>query len=123
KVDRQSIAYKIARCACSRPSAVSDLFDVKFIDLFAGCGGLSLGLTYAGMQGVFAIEKDQMAFSTFTANFLSSQDHLRFKFEWPHWLETRAWSIHDLLDKHSDELASLQDEIDVIAGGPPCQGF
>ena len=28
----------------------------KFVDLFSGCGGLSLGLSMAGLQGLFAIE-------------------------------------------------------------------
>lgn len=33
---------------------------LKFIDLFAGCGGLSLGLMNAGLEGIFAIEKRKM---------------------------------------------------------------
>ena len=31
----------------------------RFVDAFAGCGGLSLGLKRAGWTGVFAIEKDR----------------------------------------------------------------
>ncbi len=42
------------------------------IDLFAGCGGLSLGLREAGWKGVFAIERDPMAFETLSQNFLSA---------------------------------------------------
>ena len=30
---------------------------MKYIDVFAGCGGLSLGLHKAGLQGIFAVEK------------------------------------------------------------------
>jgi len=44
----------------------------KFVDLFSGCGGLSLGLSMAGLQGVFAVEKDPMAFDTFSGNFLAN---------------------------------------------------
>ncbi|WP_454907283.1 DNA cytosine methyltransferase [Variovorax gossypii] len=42
----------------------------KFIDLFSGCGGLSLGFSMAGLEGQFAVEKDSMAFDTFSENFL-----------------------------------------------------
>ena len=35
-----------------------------YIDLFAGCGGLSLGLQKAGWTGLFAVEKNEDAFST-----------------------------------------------------------
>jgi len=42
----------------------------KFVDLFSGCGGLSLGLSLAGMRGLFAIERDDMAFETFSTNFI-----------------------------------------------------
>ena len=31
---------------------------LNFIDIFAGCGGLSLGLYNSGLKGVFAIEKN-----------------------------------------------------------------
>ena len=36
-----------------------------YIGFFAGCGGLSLGLGQAGWNGVFAIEKDPMAYASF----------------------------------------------------------
>lgn len=96
---------------------------MKFIDLFAGCGGLSLGLTQAGMQGVFAVERDAMAFRTFAANFVDAPTGGTTSFDWPEWLEKKAWGIDDLLDAHGDHLHSLRGSIQVIAGGPPCQGF
>ena len=43
-------------------------FSPVFIDAFAGCGGLSLGLLKAGWRGLFAIEKDSFAFRTLKAN-------------------------------------------------------
>lgn len=94
-----------------------------FIDLFSGCGGLSLGLTQAGMCGLFAVERDPIAFSTFSDNFLSDRKVPIQKFKWPKWLEKKAWGIDDLLATHLKDLAGLVNSVDVLAGGPPCQGF
>lgn len=92
-----------------------------YIDLFSGCGGFSLGLGNAGWQGVFAVEKDEMAFDTFRHNLI---DGSKFNhFNWPEWLPKKATTIQTLLDKYSEQLSSLQGKVDLIAGGPPCQGF
>lgn len=94
-----------------------------FIDLFSGCGGLSLGLTLSGLQGQFAIERDPMAFETFSDNLLGKRAVPITKFAWPSWLDQRAWAIDDLLEQHCSELQNLEGKIDILAGGPPCQGF
>lgn len=94
-----------------------------FADLFAGCGGLSLGLSLSGMTGLFAVEKDDMAFSTLSANLLEGRPVPVNQFDWPSWLEKRAWPIDEVLEKHQVELARLQGSVHVLAGGPPCQGF
>jgi len=97
--------------------------NLTFVDLFAGCGGLSLGLAQAGLRGLFAIERDKLAFSTFEANFLGERNVPIRKFDWPVWLNKAAWPIDELLDKHVQELLSMRGKVDVIGGGPPCQGF
>lgn len=89
----------------------------KFVDLFSGCGGLSLGLSMAGLQGVFAVEKDPMAFDTFSGNFLGERDVPVKKFTWPSWLEKKAWGIDDLLDKHQPNLVEMRGTVQVLAGG------
>lgn len=86
------------------------------IDLFAGCGGLSLGLARAGFQGLFAVEKHPDAFRTLDSNL---GDH----FKWPAWLPRRAWDIAPLLEDHRNKLARLASGVDLLVGGPPCQGF
>jgi len=91
-----------------------------YIDLFSGCGGLSLGLGQAGWEGVFAIEKDSMAFSTFKHNLIDTKES---HFNWPSWLPKQATTIQNLLKEHNEELLKLRGQIDLIAGGPPCQGF
>lgn len=95
----------------------------KFVDLFSGCGGFSLGLAMAGLEGQFAVERDAMAFETFSANFLGERKLPVEKFAWPSWLEKRAWPIDELLIQHADQLTQLEGNIEVLAGGPPCQGF
>jgi len=43
---------------------------LTYIDIFAGCGGMSLGLYKSGWKGLFAIEKDAMAFQTLKHNLI-----------------------------------------------------
>ena len=92
-----------------------------FIDVFAGCGGLSLGLKRAGWKGLFAIEKDAFAFQTLSENF--DPNHSRLSFRWPDSIEKKAWDIHDLISSCKKELSDLAGQVDLLAGGPPCQGF
>lgn len=92
-----------------------------FVDAFAGCGGLSLGLLRAGWRGLFAIEKDRFAFSTLRDNLID--DRARYKFDWPEWLEKKPWTIEALEATHRKQLTKLRGRVDLLAGGPPCQGF
>jgi DNA (cytosine-5)-methyltransferase 1 len=94
---------------------------LTFIDAFAGCGGLSLGLMQAGLLGKFAIEHDSFAFATLKANLLSKT--APFRYSWPQWLPKEPLSITSLLDEYKKELAALSGCVDVLVGGPPCQGF
>lgn len=91
-----------------------------YIDLFAGCGGLSLGLYNSGLwKGKFAIEKSPDAFETLQYNLIDKKNH----FDWPDWLQKSNHDINDVIKYHKDNLKSLRGEIDLVAGGPPCQGF
>jgi len=94
---------------------------LKFIDLFAGCGGLSLGLVNAGLCGVFAIEKSPDAFNTFKHNLIDGNKIE--KFIWPSWLPCKAMTLSTLLKNYNQQLKKMVGKIDLIAGGPPCQGF
>lgn len=94
---------------------------IVFADAFAGCGGLSLGLLQAGLEGRFAIEQDKFAFETLSANLLSRDS--QFNFTWPRWLPKEPIAVATFLKNYTKELQSLQGKIDLLVGGPPCQGF
>ena len=93
----------------------------SFVDAFAGCGGLSLGLMRAGWRALFAVEKDPFAFETLSTNLPSGDGPLSY--DWPAGIERRAWDIHELLSERRQTLADLAGKVDLLAGGPPCQGF
>ncbi|MNW44320.1 putative BsuMI modification methylase subunit YdiO [compost metagenome] len=90
-----------------------------YIDIFAGCGGLSTGLFNAGWTGLFAVEKNTDAFETLKHNLIDNKQH----FNWPMWLPVGAHDIDELIKEHKADLESLQGKITLVAGGPPCQGF
>lgn len=94
---------------------------LTYIDLFAGCGGLSLGLYKSGYwHGLFAVEKSPDAFKTLKHNLIKQHGH----FSWPKWLgEPKSHDINELLAEHENELKTLCGKVDLIVGGPPCQGF
>lgn len=96
---------------------------MKFIDLFSGCGGFSLGLLNAGLTGKLAIEKNQDAFNTLENNLIKNK---KFNYDWDEEnLPIGNYDIHTFLDNYSHYLSELgnKQDIDLIVGGPPCQGF
>jgi len=81
---------------------------MRVIDLFAGCGGLSLGFEMAGFEIPLAIEKDEWASETYKKNHPNT-----------HVITGDITQIVDL-----DALLNADNlPIDGIIGGPPCQGF
>lgn len=80
------------------------------VDLFSGCGGLTLGLRQAGFRVCAAIENDGKAQVTYAAN----HRHVRLYGQ-----DIRNLSVDEVLRG-----AGLQfGELDLLAGCPPCQGF
>lgn len=80
------------------------------IDLFSGAGGLSFGFEQAGFDVLAAVELDPIHASTYSYNFPNSIMLCR--------------NIIDITGKDIRSLASINNkEIDIIFGGPPCQGF
>ena len=78
-----------------------------YIDLFAGCGGISLGLFHAGWHGLFAIEKDKMAFGTLQKNLILKKDH----FNWPMWLPQTEHDIKEVMKNYRSELENIKGKV------------
>jgi len=81
---------------------------LNFIDLFSGCGGLSKGMEMAGMNCLLGVDHDENSITTFLANHDNAKAYLG--------------DIHDLDSEMLKGLIGDQ-KVDVIVGGPPCQGF
>ncbi len=90
------------------------------IDLFAGCGGLSLGLAQAGFEHLFAIEAHPHAYATYHHNLVFGKAYQQ---RWPKWLNQSGHDILDVIRENTTELKRLRGHVDLVAGGPPCQGF
>lgn len=82
---------------------------MKIIDMFSGCGGLSLGFQQAGYEVVLGIDNDAAALRTFRRNHRGALGE----------------NVDLFADDAIDRIAGLVDgsRIDVIVAGPPCQGF
>ncbi|MDR1206725.1 MAG: DNA cytosine methyltransferase [Peptococcaceae bacterium] len=84
--------------------------DLSFIDLFAGAGGLSEGLTEAGFHGLLANEIIPEYAQTYSKNHPGTKVLTA---------DVKTLDPTQILN----ELHIEREELDLIAGGPPCQGF
>lgn len=80
----------------------------KIIDLFCGAGGMSYGFEKASFEVVYAIEYNEIFAKTYKRNNPKTELH-----------------VGDIKNITDDEIANIRDKtnIDMIIGGPPCQGF
>ncbi len=109
-----AIAAKIARLATAaecRP---------RVLDLFAGCGGLSLGFQAAGFEIVSALESDELAARSHAINFFKGRPAEVID----HHATPRDITCIDPEELVSEfKLGNVADAFDIIIGGPPCQAY
>lgn len=81
---------------------------LNVIDLFCGAGGLSLGFKKAGFNILLGIDNDEYSLNTYRKNF-----------------EKATAANINLFNFHNGSIKKIigENEISVVIGGPPCQGF
>lgn len=105
-------AYRLARVHSSREKVTmkSNRRHLTAIDLFSGCGGLTVGLERAGFRVVGAVENDSPSIATYEANHPGVE----------------LWK-RDIRKVDPRELLSIlkikSGKLDLLAGCPPCQSF
>lgn len=108
----RTIQQKIERLANGRKPRV--------LDLFAGCGGLSLGFDAAGFLVSASVESDPLAARSHARNFHRLEDGSP---------DPRHAFARDIIQTNPDQLATelglgdAESAFDVVVGGPPCQAF
>lgn len=81
---------------------------LTFVDLFSGAGGLSCGLEMAGHRCLLGVDSDKHAIKTFAQNHKEAAVY--------------SGDIRELKGKKLFDLLGT-DHVDLVVGGPPCQGF
>ncbi len=83
---------------------------LKAVDLFCGCGGISCGMQLAGFDVIAGIDIEPKYLVTFSHNFPNAKSLD---------LDISKISPEEFMDK----IGVVPGELDLLAGGPPCQGF
>lgn len=102
---------------------------LQSFETFAGCGGLALGLKSAGFELKLANEFSLNASQTFAHNILGSKNKVfsvdeiaAYHWEEPMVAQGDFIRIVDQVENDSN-LRSIFSDLDLVSGGPPCQGF
>ena len=82
--------------------------NINVLDLFSGCGGMSLGFKNAGFNILAGVDNDKHSLETYSANIDSPC--INIDLSNPDWIN----NLSDLIN---------MDKVDIIIGGPPCQGY
>ena len=92
----------------------------RTIDLFSGCGGLSLGFQSAGFRIVGAVESDSLAAESHALNFHA---HCSAERRAAHAAPRDITAVEPSTLVRELGIGSKAASVDVVIGGPPCQAF
>jgi DNA (cytosine-5)-methyltransferase 1 len=100
---------------------IQDGGQIRYMDMFAGCGGISLGFLTAGFTPVASVENDLWAARSHGANFgprSAGGDRPAH-----HIPRDAVTETADTVFAELELTGATADQIDVLVGGPPCQAF
>lgn len=83
---------------------------MQSVEIFAGCGGLALGIAEAGFTHSLIVERDPVTSATLQTNKRRGVRHLA------------DWPLHEC-DVRLVDYSGLADKVELVSGGPPCQPF
>lgn len=101
---RDQVKSRHADTVCARWSPL------RAVELFAGAGGLALGVSLAGFKSLAVVEWDKWACDTIREN-----QHRGYPL-------VAGWPLHEG-DVRTFDWSSIPKDIELLAGGPPCQPF
>ena len=119
-MNQSALRRKIARAVNMKLTRIRSGQKPTVLDLFAGCGGISLGFEKAGCVVVGGVERDPDAAASFHHNFLKKRRRPPSV-----WLTEGALDITrtDPADLVAKSVKGVGSAVDLIVGGPPCQAF
>lgn len=106
---RECLEYGINAKMTNQDNVSTKTYNV--VDLFSGAGGLSRGFMDAGFNVVLGVDFDDAALKTFKENHGHAEAMKLDLFD------------HTNIDRIDEYLSQRDIELDVLVGGPPCQGF
>ena len=108
KRELEANSYDTSKIFVEIESPLASILNYKFVDLFCGAGGMTQGLVEAGFHPIASVEVNPIASATYTKNFQNCHHFCGDieTFNAKNWLERLC-----------------SDEVHLVVGGPPCQGF
>ena len=118
-----AITHKMKRSRREKLARLRDSGSLRVLDLFAGCGGISLGCQLAGCEVIAGVELDPAAARSHALNFHSDISDASLRERHALSRDITKQGAAELIKELRPAIRRPHAEVDVLVGGPPCQAF